>query len=201
MRKLHFQHGKVIHKTFSPKGLNVLFLFQVNCPGCFLYALPLFNRLYKKYATDVGFVAMSTAFEDFELNTENNTHLLQTEGKLVGETEKALAKQGIPTWPYPLNFPIVMDKTVNIDEYTSLVEDICALNPNFSIWSEFDQRLLRSKVLKYLQAQHKVSYTFMANQFSGTPTMALFNQNMDLLHSWFGHVPEQEIVDSLNKLQ
>lgn len=200
MRKLHFQHAEVINGTFSPKGLNVLLLFQVNCPGCFLYALPLFNKLYANYGSEIGFMALSTAFEDFDLNTESNTRLLLTDGKLVGETQKAFAEQNIDRLPYQLNFPLAMDKKISAEERAALVEDICGLNPNFAIWSEFDQDMLRDKVLKYLQAQSQISYTFSANQFNGTPTIALFNQNMDLLHSWFGHVQEHEIVDRLKNL-
>ena len=65
--------------------INVAFVFQVNCPGCFIYGIPLLNELFKKYEKEIGFISISTAFEDFELNTEANTIELLNKGELVGE--------------------------------------------------------------------------------------------------------------------
>ena len=69
MAKLHFHTAEFIQGQFTMKKLNLLLMFQVNCPGCFLYALPLFNKLYKEYWDNMAFVALSTAFEDYTRNT------------------------------------------------------------------------------------------------------------------------------------
>ena len=69
----------------------VLEVFQVNCPGCFLYALPDAIRLYHKYRNDgVRVLGLATAFEDFERNTLDNLRLLAETGQVTGETRKAL---------------------------------------------------------------------------------------------------------------
>lgn len=176
-------------------------MFQVNCPGCFLYGFPLLNKLYAQFKDDLGFIGLSTAFEDFDLNTAANTQLLIDQGELVGATKQALSQNGVTSLPYSINFPVGMDQKVMETEHTAISEKICHLNPNFTTWSPFDQNLLRNRVLKYLQKQQQISYTFTANQFNGTPTIVLFNNEMDLLHAWFGHVQEQEIVDKIVDLQ
>jgi len=94
MRKLHLHIDKMIKGQFNPKKINLLLLFQVNCPGCFSYSLPLFNKLYHQFNKDLGFIALSTAFEDFKLNTLKNTVALANEGELIGETKKFLSDQG-----------------------------------------------------------------------------------------------------------
>ncbi|MGA9153547.1 MAG: hypothetical protein WBZ36_23455 [Candidatus Nitrosopolaris sp.] len=51
----------------SLKG-NVLFVevFQVNCPGCFIYGIPEAVEMYKKYyKDDLMVLGVATAFEDF----------------------------------------------------------------------------------------------------------------------------------------
>ena len=95
MRRLNLHIDKMVQGEFHPKKLNLLLLFQVNCPGCFVYALPTFNQLYEKYNQQIGFIALSTAFENFDLNTHQNTKLLVDKGELIGETKKALHQQGI----------------------------------------------------------------------------------------------------------
>ena len=81
MRELQLHIDKHIQGNFETKELNLLLMFQVNCPGCFTYALPLFKRLYENYKDEkFSFLALSTAFEDFDKNTLENTTLLVKEG-------------------------------------------------------------------------------------------------------------------------
>ena len=95
MAKLHLKYSPLDNQPVAPKALNLLFVFQVNCPGCFAYGFPLVNRLMRELESEqIGFLGMSTAFEDFELNTADNTRLLLEEGKPVGETAKMLSNYG-----------------------------------------------------------------------------------------------------------
>ncbi|MEM4338577.1 MAG: hypothetical protein QXY33_07325, partial [Candidatus Nitrosocaldaceae archaeon] len=56
-------------------------VFQVNCPGCFLYGLPEAIRIYNTYKNDdVRVLALATAFEDFDKNTLENLELLVRDG-------------------------------------------------------------------------------------------------------------------------
>ena len=199
MRKLHLHIDRILQGEFKPNALNLMLLFQVNCPGCFSYALPLFNKLYDQNQGKLGFLALSTAFEDFDLNTEQSTELLIKEGKMVGETKRALLQQGHSVLPYQLDFPIGVDTKAKNEQLSGLIEDICFSNPNFSIWSEYDQKLMRERVSDYLGQQEQISLTFTANQFRGTPTIVLFNKEYDLLDSWFGHTPIEEIEKALMK--
>jgi hypothetical protein len=66
-------------------------VFQVNCPGCFLYALPEAVELHRKYAdADAGVTVLgvATAFEDFDKNTLENLRHLVERNEVVGETFK-----------------------------------------------------------------------------------------------------------------
>lgn len=76
---------RVLQGSFDLKALNLLFIFQVNCPGCFLYGFPRVNKLRLKYhQSGLNVLGLSTAFEDFEYNTAANTELLlaRSQGKI-----------------------------------------------------------------------------------------------------------------------
>ena len=48
-------------------------VFQVNCPGCFMYGIPEAINIYNKYRDDgVRVLGIATAFEDFDKNTLDN---------------------------------------------------------------------------------------------------------------------------------
>merc|ERR1712133_298353 len=81
-------------KEFQASNLNVMLAFQVNCPGCFLYALPLMNRLHDEFTNRGVYVfALSTAFEEFDLNTVEATEKLVQKGEIYGATRRALGSE------------------------------------------------------------------------------------------------------------
>ncbi|MDQ3884846.1 MAG: TlpA family protein disulfide reductase, partial [Thermoproteota archaeon] len=97
------------------KGNVVLIeIFQVNCPGCFLYGIPEAIDIYRKYS-DRGLkvLGLATAFEDFDKNNLENLQKLVTTGEVVGETYHALSQYGRlrdgNKLPYNIPFPIAMD--------------------------------------------------------------------------------------------
>lgn len=206
MQKLHLRYQAISKHTFELKKVNLLFVFQVNCPGCFVYGFPLVNRLKGQFGDEPGYLGLSTAFEDFELNTPDNTLALIENGTTVGETRKMLNSQGLETYSEPISFPIASDDMIAPEELSDndLVDKICNINPNFSIWAQFDQDLLRQKVRAYLAQQSKISFTFTVNQFRGTPTFVIFNDEMEIIQQWFGHVApelvENTLEDALKRL-
>ena len=96
MNKIDLSYNKEIQGEFKINKLNLVLVFQVNCPGCFTYALPLYNKIYNAYKTKgVSFLALSTAFEDYDKNTLVNTENLVNQGTLIGETKTYMNNQGI----------------------------------------------------------------------------------------------------------
>jgi len=200
MKKLHLHYEKELKGRFEIKDLNLLLVFQVNCPGCFFYALPLFQELYRQLdKQEIGFLALSTAFEDFELNTQENTRALIDNGLLVGETKKAMSERDIYKLPFDIDFPVAVDQ-VSKDK-GQITTDICELNPNFRTWPDFDKEAMKQKVHNYLNRLEKISYTFTSNQFKGTPTFVLFNKQKEILQSWFGHIDKNTIESAVGHYQ
>jgi len=198
MRSLQLLKGEELQGKFSPRRLNLLLIFQVNCPGCFQYALPVFSQLHKQFQAQFGFLALSTAFEDFELNTEANTRLLLEQGELVGETKKALGS--VSQLPFSMDFPVAMDEQINASGQARLID---------RIWKSYGDNVKRDPAQKaqlekwfelYFRAYPSLSLTFTANQFRGTPTHVIFNDRMEILRTWFGYLPNEKIVEELEKV-
>src|SRR5919201_6124819 len=75
--------------TLQKERGNVILIevFQVNCPGCFLYAIPEAISVYHKFKENgLKVIGISTAFEDFDKNTLDNLKRLLERGELIGET-------------------------------------------------------------------------------------------------------------------
>ena len=91
-------------------------VFQVNCPGCFLYSLPKAIQLHETYKEKgLVVIGLATAFEDYDKNTLGNLQRLIETGEVIGETLKALTRQGMLTdnkleWRLP--FPVGMDRVL-----------------------------------------------------------------------------------------
>ena len=83
--------------NFDKEGDNIVLVevFQVNCPGCFMYGIPEAVEIHNKYKSDgVTVLGVATAFEDFDKNTLANLELLVNTGEVIGETQKMLSQYG-----------------------------------------------------------------------------------------------------------
>jgi hypothetical protein len=200
MLKLQLHYKNFIQGMFELKQLNLLLVFQVNCPGCFFYALPTFNKLYANlHHTDISFLGLSTAFEDFDENTYDNTKKLVNKGELIGETKKTMALHNMESLPFAIDFPIAMDKIVtSINNNEPVINHICNINPNFKIWSEYEQIEQQQKVILYLNSLEYIPLTFTLNQLKGTPSLILFNSSYEILNSWFGMTQYEDIIKSIS---
>lgn len=182
---------------FELKELNLLFVFQVNCPGCFMYGFPLANQLYLKYRDKgLNVLGLSTAFEDFDYNTAENTQLLLTEKKTVGATRKALGEY----YSQPIDFPMAVDYLTSAKELES-PENMKLLGEaitRFNKFSSVEQDNLCQEIKTYLQRTYQSSITFSLNQLPGTPTFLLVDQNLQVLKGWFGYADEATVIDLLD---
>ncbi|WP_160114554.1 hypothetical protein [Aquimarina sp. AU474] len=189
MQKLTLQYTQELKGKFSLSKLNFLFVFQVNCPGCFLYGIPVVNKLFQEFKDQISFLGISTAFEDFEYNNIKNTNLLLTNNIVVGETKKALLQHGLLDKPIPIDFPVAMDEKASKDfDIDFAAKHICATHDAYVSWSKEVQASVYHNVISYLKNQKTISKTFTLNQLKGTPTMILFNDSYEILLHQFGHV-------------
>lgn len=191
---LHTQ--KPVQGKFELKKINLAFVFQVNCPGCFIYGIPLVNELFKQYENEIGFIGVSTAFEDFELNTENNTQLLLQENKLTGVTKKYYKSISEEAHPHKILFPVAFDavKTTNDFLTNENVQAICNKNHNFSLLSAEEKLTMLNSVKEYYGSLPFIAETFTLNQLSGTPSYIIFDNEYNLLQSFFGH-QHKEVIE------
>lgn len=191
MQKLYIKTSKILQGDFTPGELNLLLVFQVNCPGCFAYALPLASEIHNRYDGG-GFktLGLSTAFEDFEYNSEENTELLLSEGKLVGETKRYLEENGMTELPYSIDFPVAIDMPVQDPGAFYTVEDarrICLTKKGFEDLSIDEQENAIANIMESIKVLGPSSYTFTINLMRGTPTWVMFDGEMNILEHWFGH--------------
>lgn len=169
-------------------------IFQVNCPGCFIYALPTAIELYKKYdRSDLIILGLATAFEDFDKNTLDNLELLLTSGEVIGETFNALRQYGHLVdgnkLPYKIPFPVGMDivrkNDRNITE--SYILDFISSNiENYNTYPESDRKIIFERVKHYLKNKLYTAQTFDEYQLQGTPSAIVVDRKGILQNVSFG---------------
>lgn len=181
-------------------------VFQVNCPGCFVHALPQVLHLHQTYH-DKGLtvIGLATAFEDFDKNTLENLERLVATGELIGEPLKQLGKAGLlhdDKLDYSLPFPIGMD--VLIENHSKVTDE--AINafierqlPDFNNWPEARKLPVYDKARTYLESKTHCAQTFETYNLQGTPSSILVGRDGVLRDVSFGYVDHLEalIIDLL----
>ena len=200
MSKFQMTTVQVLQGDFQIKELNLLLTFQVNCPGCFIYALPLAEKLHHTYGNRLNVLGLSTAFEDFDLNTIDYTQSLLKKGELVGATKLYFQHHGQQSYTIPITFPIAFDRVGDaaklFDEND--VEHVCHLTPSFSQMALATQARVRARIKQTLQGRSPGAYTFRVNQLQGTPAWILFDGDFTILAQWFGHKSETDVATIIN---
>lgn len=169
-------------------------VFQVNCPGCFMYALPNAIEIYKNNSRDdVVVLGLATAFEDYDKNTLDNLKLLLTSGKVIGETFNALSqyRQLVDgdKLNYNIPFPVAMDvlRKNNSDFTDNNVIDFIESNiNNYNSYSEPDKKVLFERVKQYLKNKKYSALTFDEYKLQGTPSAILVDKKGNLRNVFFG---------------
>lgn len=190
-KKFKLKYSEIFQGNFKLSDLNLLLVFQVNCPGCFLYAFPVALELFENYKKMTSFkvLGLSTAFEDFELNTPDNTKRLLKKKELVGETKKAFGVKGFEQLPFRIPFDVAFDELKpksrhNIDRE---VEEYCEATEGFKSFSKERKDFIRGEVRQYFINKFFEAYTFDKNNLPGTPSWILCDRNLYIYHEAFGH--------------
>ena len=183
-------------------------VFQVNCPGCFMYGIPESIEIFNKYKSkDVSVLGMATAFEDFDKNTLKNLELLVETGKVIGETEKMLGQYGQldgDKITYKIPYPIAMDSLIKqSDDVTKEQMDslIKKQIPDFDTQSENYKNEIYDRVKNYFLSKEYSAETFEMYALPGTPSSILIDRKGILRDVSFGQNGslESKIQNLLNE--
>jgi len=168
-------------------------VFQVNCPGCFMYGIPEAIEIFNKYKSKgVSVLGVATAFEDFDKNTLKNLKLLVETGKVVGETEKMLSQYGQldgDKITFKIPYPIAMDSLIKqSDDVTKEQMDslIKKQIPDFDSQSENYKNEIYGRVKNYFLSKEYSAETFEMYSLQGTPSSMLIDRNGILRDVSFG---------------
>ena len=183
-------------------NIVVVEVFQVNCPGCFMYGIPESIEIYNKYKSEgVSVLGMATAFEDFDKNTLENLHLLLETGETIGETKKMLQTDKIP---YKIPYPVAMDSLVKQSEEVTKEKMYSLIKnqiPNFDEQPEDYKNKIYDRVKDYFVSKEFSAETFEMYSLQGTPSSILIDRKGVLRDISFGQngLLESKIQTLLNE--
>ena len=171
--------------NLDKQGDNIVLVevFQVNCPGCFMYGIPESIQIYNKYKSDgVSVLGMATAFEDYDKNTIENLELLLETGETVGETKKMLSQYGElkeDKISYKIPYPVAMDSLVKQSkEVTKEMMDslIKKQIPDFDAQPENYKNQIYDRAKNYFLSKEYSAETFEMYALQGTPSNILIDR-------------------------
>ena len=184
----------------------VVEVFQVNCPGCFMYGIPESIEVYNKYKSEgVSVLGMATAFEDFDKNTLEHLELLLKTGETVGETKKMLSQYGKgDKISYKIPYPVAMDSLIkqsgeaSKEKMDSLIKNQI---PNFDEQPEDYKNKIYDRVKDYFMSKEFSAETFEMYALPGTPSNILVDRKGVLRDITFGQngLLESKIQALLNE--
>lgn len=172
-------------------------VFQVNCTGCFIHALPEVLSFQQHYMKDnFRVIGLATAFEDFSVNTLDNLRTMLESNEPVGEPLRQLSKANFlenGKLPYTLPFPIAMDQLIKNTRATtkeSIEHFILQQIPDFvhGDYSEQQRQTITNKATNYLNNKTWCPQTFETYQLQGTPSSILIDKEGLLQDVSFGQV-------------
>ena len=172
----------------------ILEVFQVNCPGCFMHALPEAVNIYNKYKDDgVRVLGIATAFEDFDKNTLDNLKMLVETGEVIGETKSALSMYGQlqegNKLSYKIPFPLGMDqltKTTGEISQEKIMQFIYPQIPEFDSQPEEYRNQIIQRVKDYMKSKEYSAETFEKFALQGTPSTIIVDRKGILRDVSFG---------------
>lgn len=174
-------------------------VFQLNCPGCFLYGLPQAIEMHQKYsAKGLTVLGISTAFEDFDKNNLENLNLLVTQSEVIGETYRVLADHDLlddGKLSYRIPFPLAMDRLIErrAESTDAEIDDFIKTRiPDFELQTQEQREQIRQNVAFYFEGLKYHAETFELFDLQGTPSNILIDKAGNLSECLFGHDPDLE---------
>lgn len=169
-------------------------VFQVNCPGCFMYSIPDAISIYNKYSDDgVRVLGVATAFEDYDKNTPENLRLLLETGQVIGDTLQGLGQQGKLDdnklsfkIPFPIATDLLRKEDVSTISKERILEFVYSQLPDFDSQPEQNKERIMSQVRDYLSKKEYSAATFDQYQLRGTPSSILVDRQGILRDVSFG---------------
>ena len=181
--------------TLDEQRGNVVLVevFQVNCPGCFLTAIPEAIRVHDHFAGQrVTVLGVATAFEDWDRNTLGNLQRLAATGEVIGETRRMLDQARLldeGKLRYRIPFALAMDELKAVGGEPARDAVLAVIRPqvpDFDVLAPDRQNLLIDRVTAYLRTREYAPTTFDTYALQGTPSAILVDKHGMLRESTFG---------------
>lgn len=210
---------------FIPGPVSIVLTFQVNCPGCFMNALPSFIELARKEdlaKRGLRCALVATAFEDYEYNTRDNLLSLLRDGTVVGETLKLYREHGKelgvatpgdradeskepggdPRCPLDLSGLLVgWDKVAPAtDEAREAMAQAMFNSLKAQLPPGMPPEMLRARIREHAASRTHSAATFDGNMMQGTPTWAICDADMTVLEQVTGHPSAASLAAAVGKI-
>jgi peptide-methionine (R)-S-oxide reductase len=198
------QYDEAVQGTFNADArFTLLYLFRMNCPGCFLYGFDEAHAVFDAFdPEELQVVGLSTAFGEFDGDPAEATRRFVRQGVLTPVVEHEFHELNIDRRPYPVRFPVLLDRMSAPEEFLNAdtLQWFYSLNPNYPLVTAEDVKsIVRRATLFYTQFP-LVSHTFSLNFLRGTPSYILLDHDKNKRADWLGHQGAGPLIHKIRLL-
>lgn len=198
------QYEELLQGHLNPEArFTLLYIFRMNCPGCFLYGFDEAHAVFDAFDPDeVQVLGLSTAFGEFEGDPAESTRRFLKQGILMPVVEQEFHELHVERRPHPVRFPVLLDRMSSPEEFLNgdTLQWFYSLNPNYPLVTAEDiKNIVRRATLFYTQFP-LVAHTFSLNFLRGTPSFILLDRENNKRADWLGHQGAGPLIHKIRLL-
>ena len=203
LEQFNLQIDQMLQGERRAAPYTLLFVFRMDCPGCFLYGLNEAAAVHAAFDPgELEVLGLCTEFGAFDPEIHQKLADFLKNGQMAQAVEDAFEAHGAKPDVVMPGFPVGLDRISTPEDFLhgDTLQWFYSLNPNYPLLSAEDiQNIVRQANLHYRQLP-MVAHTFSLNFMRGTPAFVLLNARGEKIADWLGFMGGTALVHQIQLL-
>jgi peptide-methionine (R)-S-oxide reductase len=190
LEPFNLQIESIVQGEWPSAPLTLLFVFRLDCPGCFLYGMGEAAAIASFFApSELQVAGLCTAFAHFDTDIESFLRRYLKTGALHPTVAAAFMQETVSHRPPPPKFPIAVDRITTPEAFLNgdTLQWFYKLNPKYPLLTMEDIKNINRQAQFFYRQFLMIAHTFALNFLRGTPSLVLLNNRRERIADWLGH--------------
>lgn len=185
---------KIWNGPFIPKKINIALFFQMSSSASFYNAWPCLERIFHHFHDNVGLMAVSTAVEDFQLNTYKTTHDFVTGKSLPKQIDNEYVSRA-RTFILQSKIAVCFDNLMHPKDYFTdeRLEWYYSKYGVKSTKENDEKKISLRQIKKKFQSLDFIAVMYHELELKGIPSYVIFDNEYRILNKIHGIMEEDEL--------
>lgn len=197
------RYDAILQGTVTPSPFTLIFVFRMNCPGCFLYGFDQAQAVCDAFdLSELQVLGLSTAFGNIDDDPTEATQDFLHHGILSEAVEQEFESLHRENRITPVRFPVLLDQITPPEEFLNgdTLQWFYSLNPNYPLLTTEEIKNIVKRATLFYNQFPQIAHTFALNFLPGTPCYILLNSEQQKIGVWLGHQGHDPLVHKIRLL-